>query len=106
MDFDTANKIVQSISYKPNFKIFIFKHFLHDSWILAITMYVPDANNPECTIPIRQHSSIHPKDMTKAVLTSYVQVSIRTMETHEHDEWFKVDGIALKNPHAEDRKRA
>jgi hypothetical protein len=121
--FEEAKQVVSRIRYKPGWRMKLRRardeslpphHFdpnplpYHE---LAILFDAPDARNWEdlqraCPIPLVMRSHIHPRElagMTEESLVQYLRHQIAVAEQHEADEWFRLDGVQIRNPHPEGR---
>lgn len=107
--FEHVKSIVAKISYKPNFEIKVCRNMTNGEIDIRILLkYVQDSNNsdPKIINPIILRKILTPRmiKMSKKTDRHIVYIisnMIRQMETHEIDEWLKVDGKRLKNPHPE-----
>jgi hypothetical protein len=73
---------------------------------VSISTQVQDSYNPGRLIPIQLNRPIPPWQhfYTEADFTKFVRQTGHEFVTHEWDEWFKVDGVLVHDPHAQDRR--
>ena len=95
---DEIRDIVASISYKPGFKIELTKIDAH-SCEFDVQMQVKDTYKPGNTIVHSTHCFSLGYFGRKEHLIEFIRHAITTLELHERDEWFKVDGKLLNDPH-------
>ena len=102
---EIVKAIVSRIDYKPDFKIDVYGTY--DVSIRVIFKRpVPDSNNPSQVAPQIFSRDYTPelvlsmKDPYEYILRDLIH-SIQQMEMHEMDEWLRVDGVRVREPHPE-----
>ena len=111
LDLATVTNIVHRISYKPGYRLYVDFCPSNHSVRVAIKAMVKNSRDPHPTgtdevefqatieVPLFQHIFDSEED-----LVLYLRDELITlMELHERDEWFKFDGILVKDPHQYDR---
>lgn len=97
---------VSEITYKPGWTFDLIRHFPYDDRDLAIvriTAKVPDVRDPTVSAEIGQVAYIYdyivdrpdPKD----AFMEWVFSAVLQLEKHEVNEWFRVRGAPLHEPH-------
>ena len=111
---EMLEKFFACFTYKPGWSFEVERKYregnpwtpLDERWdtFIVIRAEVPDIYNPEKTIQItgRYHFPLEHLFYAKApeqVLIERIHWWVWDMEKHESDEWFRVDGVAVFNPH-------
>ena len=100
---DQLNHYLSRFSYKPNFKFKAYrKHIEYDLIVLDIEMTVPHRDTLDPTKVITQRA-LGFRDVPKNELefAQWMREIIRHLEMHEVDEWVKMDGLRIFDPHEE-----
>ena len=125
MTIEKANEIIKSISYKPWIDFF----FEGDIWrgcddvTLNVHAWVPNVDqeyrfdwksatkNAANTLEVMEHRTLirirsehriygeHFKKLGRDDIVHLVESQFRSLESHEFDEWFKINGKAPRDPH-------
>jgi hypothetical protein len=71
----------------------------------VIDFEAPDSRHPEVPghLSARQVLPDYLEDWDDAKIVQWVKSFVRDVELHELDEFFRVDGVLLNDPHAEDK---
>lgn len=93
------------IKYKPGYAFNITRvspdnSVYLDMYMLDITAHVLDAANPTEKIRLNFSAAFDPQDINLP-FEEFVLNQIKIMEMHEVNEWFKIDGFHLNEPHPE-----
>lgn len=105
MTFEKAREIVSNITYKPGWSISIHENYGYYQFpVLTIDAEVRDSYDPSKIVSIRgtktlSHSLIY--DLTKMSLLQLIRQFIHQTEIHESDEWIRLNGEMIFNPHKE-----
>jgi hypothetical protein len=106
---EKLQSVIDNLTYKPGWRFWIkwrptaIPHW-PDDVILHMEFDAPDANEPE-RMTIIGRDMMLPQglmqmiDGASAGIIRWVMYSIKEMEIHEVDEWLRIDGVRLKNPH-------
>lgn len=104
-EFMTAQRLLSRITYKPSWTLTI--ECSPDGPILVGSWQVEADSTGSISLIPGDTLAISGKVMVPfSVLTNehaffeWVRVAVRGWERHESDEWFKLDGIPMHNPHA------
>lgn len=90
---------LQRLSYKPGWHISIYEGAWEGQHIVIRTS-VPDAYNPGSEVVLDVHSMLPPQDSV-ASLHRWIAWRLGRLEVHEMREFFRRDGKAIFDPHAE-----
>lgn len=95
---------VDLITYKSNFIIKCYRELDSDSFSVRIHMNVSNVLEPAKIVPIMS-CGIYPgetiNDLSVIGWVNVVRDLLKNLESHEFDEWFKVDGKCFTDPHPE-----
>lgn len=97
---------VRRFTYKPNVEL--KPRAMDGELFLWLVVSTPDSNDPGKVINVTHNNSItkeHFSRMGFEEFTTWIRSCVRTMEAHEMDEFLRVDGRMIKNPHDEDERR-
>ena len=97
MTFEEAEAVVRRITYKPSWLIH-FKKRTKRIWWLWFTLDTLDTFTLE-PITVETPIVFISEDFEAEDIISAVWAGIRRAEEHESQEMFKVDNVALYNPH-------
>lgn len=97
--------LLAEFSYKPGWKFRLDDSLIRDEMVLWIEMEVLDSRGSGHFIPVISRQPIYCQ-RTVDQFTRWLCASIRQLEEHETDEWFRFRGQLLHDPHADDRVRA
>jgi hypothetical protein len=98
-----ARQILDRITYKDQWS-FVLQELTQDSWVLTVWFRAPDATSGKSEWFCGREWPIS-SAFTEDSLVGTVLLAIKTIEEHEMLEFFKVDGLALFNPHITVRAR-
>lgn len=103
MTYAELQMLLIRVTYKPNFKFQAYRQANVDSIRVSLAAQLPDARDTEGQI-VTIHSCL---DISEPTLLGYTQSQvleylcklILDFEKHEADEWFKLDGVQVNDPH-------
>lgn len=110
MTFQEAESVIARITYKPNYFITL-SYGMSVELILRIGHQSTDADNPSepLPLPVYTYSLINEEmlaDMNEIQFVRMIRDKIKTLEFHELDEWLKIDGMHVVDPHPELRSQS
>lgn len=106
MNIDEIESIVDRIDYKPGWALVLRP----DQRSLQISRVVPDSRDPGRDVkvgsvhpipPVLTQGSLNPLSVISVV--TWVKTEIRRCELHELDEFFRLDGQLVDDPHKDGR---
>lgn len=89
---------LSEIKYKPSFS---FRLDMPGER-LVIRNETLDADNPEIPIPIFLNINLY-GITSREMFLHVIYISLRSMEFHELDEWYRINGVCYREPHEEKR---
>lgn len=100
------------ISYKPGWTFWSTISLYHETISIYVSWKTKDVSCPSSEIELTAAYTINMTQMETmrvmngeqsfvAYMTWFITERIRWVEMHEMDEWLKVDGIRLRDPHPE-----
>jgi hypothetical protein len=90
------------VNYKPGWRLSIWLDE-HEGPVLRIVAPVNNSYHPDQTIDLGIDTYISPNDAaTPETFLKFVNWRLDRVASHEHREWFQVDGVPLNDPHAAD----
>lgn len=92
MNVKEARRLVKKISYKPEWTFSV-----NQNGTIMASALVVDANDR--TSKVETFITVETADGDFAVMVSRIRLAILFIEHHEVDEWFRIDGIQVVNPH-------
>lgn len=95
--------VLERVSYRPGWTIRVYDG-RREGQHIAITTQVPDAYDPAETVTLDVHSMLPPQRDTEAFLT-WLSWRLGRLEIHESREWFRYNGRAWDDPHADGADR-
>jgi hypothetical protein len=106
MTFAEVESFVARITYKPQSTLTVWKNSSCDGISLLFTKYVVDVADNSRVIPlVNSYSSTYlPRDQEE--LIHMINTVVRTLELHEINEWLKLDGRCVVEPHPELKKES
>ena len=114
---ERVKRLLKKVTYKPGWK-------LDCSWekskrqtyprtsdwdriFIMVQVRVPDAIDPQRMTTVHSHYSMVAIDLERfndgQIVDYFIRLAIQHMEEHEFCEWFKFDGICVKDPHPEQK---
>lgn len=95
--------VVESITYKPGWKIEATYDKWSDSVMFEVRWMTDDSYHPERRIQVAM-AERYPINIFRspATVIDIVRGLIHRAEKHESDEWLRVDGVLFHDPHAKD----
>lgn len=97
MNIDYIKQVVNRISYKPNVRFIISR--TSDGYYIRMSTIRQDIRNPVEETELMISQLIEAMD-EKGVVAAVNKI-VRRFEEHEINEWLKIDGLRLINPHLE-----
>jgi len=92
-------RIVNSITYKPGYRI-VAEQLDIDVIRLTLLVEVPDSNDPSRNAHLKLIECFSPfACRDRRLLFVIVRSLLERFEMHEMDEWLKVDGVRVTEPH-------
>jgi hypothetical protein len=101
MTFREIEEFISRITYKPDIRLKVHKILNYDE--IAVTLYRDVIDVMEMNRPLTLTSNILFKESTVNAerLLGIVVELIKTSELHEVNEWLKLDGKYINDPHPE-----
>jgi hypothetical protein len=103
------NNLLQRITYKPewSFRVNIHEEEMLNPLYLSIQMNVEDTYNKGTRIDVESKHDLPsrmilgwaPSEDNDAEFFIWVREQIHWREQHEADEWLRIDGVMVWNPH-------
>lgn len=97
-------EVLDELTYKPNVEFRLEpQHFgRHVEYRFQIHTTVPDSRSPAGTVITVVHQTMVPRwlDDDRHHIIAFVRQCIHNMETHEADEFLRIGGELVNNPHA------
>lgn len=93
---DQIRQFVSRITYKPGRELDAHNRTIHIRWA------VPDRDGNDCKVQLRFSKHVPEGAPDLKFLEYFIMTFIEEIERHEMDEWFKVDGVRVRDPHAGD----
>lgn len=94
---------VARLDYKPNWVFGVVYDPVMDHCSIKITMDVPDSRGSGKTVPVGITDCLYPSmaDLrgSEQFWKEYFHRQITRIEQHEIDEWFRLDGELVRDPH-------
>lgn len=104
MKVDEFFRLIHRITYKPGFQITAWHSELQPGINVRFSYLVDDVENPEVKTPLRMNNLISYKlleSFTEEDAIEHMDMLLARIEQHERNEWFKVDGVCVTEPHPE-----
>jgi hypothetical protein len=106
-EYARIEKLVNGLSYKPDWNFQLHSLIQEDIFEIEIIARVPDVTKrnevpnpfPDFAIHSRVAFSIQNPDH---IILMRLRSAIQEMEFHEVDEWFRLNGEPVTDPHLED----
>jgi hypothetical protein len=107
-----AQRWVNAITYKPNHHFFVkwdYDEWRDDRQMLVVTMVVraPDVDDPKNITSIMSPVKVDPVIVganQRSTFNRIIEGLVNDFERHEMEEWLKIDGRRLNDPHPEARR--
>lgn len=97
-----ARELLKRVTYKPGVKLAFDPGESFGIATLTITSMVQDVNEPSRTIPLTNRQALPPLEyMDRDEFIFRIGDALMRFERHECDEWFRVDGKPVNDPHPE-----
>lgn len=93
---------VQRLSYKPNWAIETLDPFGGLAVILVVRFKAPDSTAPDHEVTVCLRKAVHPESIEHWKdddASRFIQETIYDIELHEADEWLRLDGALVHDPH-------
>lgn len=101
MTLNELEDLLATISYKPGYLFKVLQEESYDLVSIRFSYFAKDAENPENIISLVSKTTLVLPLPEKEVVLSEIKLLIKTAELHEMNEWLKVDGKHLTDPHPE-----
>lgn len=110
---ERVRALLERVTYKPGWRIKVSRptdRGLHNYWEpVTIQAQYPtvDVNTLE-TIMLNLHHQIDihtAEEVSEDILVDLISHIIKGFEMHEFDEWFKLDGKHVRDPHPEENRQ-
>lgn len=99
--FEGLESFFSKFTYKSNFEFTLIRSYTHGGIELRIKMMVPNSDDPKNIISVISTHLIY-EDIPCNYIPRYILDLIKKLEIHEAEEWFKIDGKKIFNPHKDD----
>jgi hypothetical protein len=98
--------IVSRVTYKPRWRLGVWDQSppYHQHAVLYVTYFAPNALCPENEVPLmllEAFSLERLETLPDEYILREIYRLVRRAELHELDEWLKVDGKCVTDPHPE-----
>lgn len=103
MEFNKVESIIKRLSYKPGWTLLVEHHIQTDRFRFTLSHKAEDATGIYTGyVPVTLQKFLCP-DMIpdESYLMMFLRQMFLDMEHHEFQEWFKLDGVPVENPHPE-----
>lgn len=90
--------ILQRLSYQPGWDFYITRICSEPHCVFHITTTAPNSRNPEVRVNILYHV-VATGLYSEAQLVDAVKQGLKDINNHEFDEWFRIDGKPVNDPH-------
>lgn len=104
MTFSELEKLVRSLSYKPDSIIESYTEPRYGTSVIRITQITPNSDGSPGKAPIISSLFIEKKQLKRLQTTDVISMlehRLKLMEFHEIKEWFKYKGKHVTEPHHE-----
>jgi hypothetical protein len=95
--------LLARVTYKPGAVFTVMQNPFTGFLIIGLTSEVQNATDPACKVQISMQVRIDPDQVLEMPDNEFYQMVLYTLveewETHEMQEWLKVDGKPVKDPH-------
>lgn len=95
---------IKRVTYKPGWKIGYVYEIGLDEHRIVVDMHTQDSTTEEFKLVRVAQWAILPDWMNEGHAGVFVRDMIQKLEMHELDEWFKVDGELVNDPHWFEKK--
>ena len=106
MTLDDLQALCSRLSYKPNSHLSARRESWGDFVTIRVALSVPDVEQPEKLAPVTASYSLSLAELahwTEDHAIRFIQTQWRRLELHEGDEFFRLDGRPVTDPHPEQR---
>ena len=94
--------LASKVTYKPNIQLQVMLENSRECAIICLVGKVRDAERREAEVEIKSRQVIDYQDLREFEepdVLSIFRRAIYNFETHEIDEWFRIDGVPFTAPH-------
>ncbi len=98
MHIHAVQKFLSRVTYKPYHKFLVAASDAGQVWI-CMKASVEDTETEEFTEHVGFHLALYLQDLTEERLIRECRMLAQRWDDHERDEFLKVDGIRIYNPH-------
>lgn len=98
-------QLIEQMTYKPAYTLSATRDLHRDYVEFRVSGRVPDVREPAKTIAVTSRELFHTnviKSLKPNQAYKLIRKAIYDFEHHEADEWLRVDGECLYDPHAHD----
>jgi hypothetical protein len=114
-DYERLLAFLRVFTYKPGWTLKATREWWEplpysgpeEQVFLAISFEAPDVDHQDRTIRVGQVVRLPPSVLLESsvldpnvILRNWIVHVIRSMEMHEVDEWARIDGVPIHDPHA------
>lgn len=99
LTFWEMERLLERITYKPGVRLSIWRSVHDERLTLGIIAAVPSVDDPSRTIEIQSTVSLPAWQLGEAGILRKVRRLVKELENHEVDEWLRVDGVPVRDPH-------
>jgi hypothetical protein len=101
LSFEELRTELGRVTYKPGWRLLLYRHRFGEGIWLSILAEVPDSNNPTRTTVINVRAAVPPIP-DAAYFHEWLNYRLDRVDNHERREFYRVDGAKLHDPHAPD----
>jgi hypothetical protein len=94
------HQLAESITYKPGYELHLQNHPDYPMARCIVRANVWDSTKPDALFQLIFEQTL-PNRASRDMMLESIRRALRTLECHEVDEWFRVDGEQFTNPHRE-----
>jgi hypothetical protein len=110
-----VRKLIERVTYKPDYSLVVASEFPVSGVQFPVLIQFnifhpePDVNHPSATAMISYGARLdedHLEQMSDAQILEWIYHQLVKREIHEVREWFRMDGVPVRDPHPELKKKA
>lgn len=111
---DVMTSVVSRLTYKPNMTLAFDPDPLHDIPVLRVALYGPDSRDtpgpdgwPQKKVGFRIvfPDYLRHDGFDEGAAVAWIKEQLLRIEKHERDEWLRLDGAMIHDPHEHGRNR-
>jgi hypothetical protein len=106
MTFEELKKIMAKFTYKPGSRFQVRRGPERGLYFIEVSIYCQDVNAPHKLNFVTNQTPVFEVDLmdwTDALVIARVQNAVQSIEQHEIQEWLRLDGMFVSDPHPEIR---